>query len=357
MSGSDDDLLGQLELRIRRSLGGEDDPGSATKVLYLKKGPRSFKVATVRSFLSPRTGAVAKREFRVQTFNYSKVRGFADPERPWSCENEEIDALRDFLNALETGAGTYRLVRSGSDIDQLIEQVRGRRMSAHDISKIIRASNGVEGLASALSESEDGAILAEAVALHQRRQGLTELRAIVEAPSSTEHDIRRCLVGQTWIFGGRYIGELSRKIYSPEDVVDIPLLRNDGGLHIVELKKANIPKLIEEPRSHPSVGYAIHQATVQAANYLRSLDEDAHRNLGKYHVDTSRCSATVVVGHSRFVEAFTVEEIGQALRAYNSLLARVEVRTYDELIASAGNALTIAHDIETYKVERRLTSD
>jgi hypothetical protein len=110
----------------------------------------------------------------------------------------------------------------------------------------------------------------------------------------------------------------------------------------VELKKARVPNLLENPRSHPIVGHPVHQATLQAANYLRTLDEDTHQQLGRYRVDCRRSASTVLVGHSAFVRDYTAEEISVAFRTYNALLSRIEVMTYDELIDSAERSLSFA---------------
>lgn len=188
------------------------------------------------------------------------------------------------------------------------------------------------------------------MAIHQRRKALAELRQVVENRSSTEHDIRKKLVGQTWIFGGRYIEEAYRKVISPEDIVDIPLIRNDGAYHVVELKRAYVPNLITEPRSHPTVGSPVHEATMQAANYVRTLDEDVDRNQSRYSIDSRRSSATVLIGHTDFVDNYSPEEISVAVRTYNALVSRIQVLTYDELIKAAEHSLQLADHTERFEV-------
>jgi hypothetical protein len=92
---SEEEVLRQIEIRIKRSMG--EDTGAQDRTIFLKKGPQAYKVATLRFIRSPRDRRVVKRELKVQTFRVTKMRGVTDPERPWSCENEEIDALRTFL--------------------------------------------------------------------------------------------------------------------------------------------------------------------------------------------------------------------------------------------------------------------
>ncbi|MFI6098000.1 Shedu immune nuclease family protein [Lentzea sp. NPDC051213] len=193
-----------------------------------------------------------------------------------------------------------------------------------------------------LAEVPGADALAQAVQWHRRRTALDRLRAVVDAPESTEGQIHDELKKQTWIFGGRYVEELARRRLAPGDELDIPLLRGDGALHVVELKKANVPRLIEKPRSHPSVGIEVHRAMTQAANYLRSLDENRAQILATHGIECRRAFATVLIGHPSFdAGPYTPEEISEAFRTYNATLSRIEVITYGDLIESAERTLAL----------------
>ncbi|GAA4375702.1 hypothetical protein GCM10023088_33510 [Actinomadura verrucosospora] len=193
-----------------------------------------------------------------------------------------------------------------------------------------------------LYDLEGVELLAQVVELRRRSERLRDLRRIVENPNSTELEIHAELKGQGWIFGGRYIEELTRPRLATDVTLDIPLLRGDGALHIVELKQANIPNLLERPRVHPSVGVEVHRAVTQVANYLRSLDEKRATILADFGIDCRRSFATIVVGHPIFVaEKYSKEEISSAFRTYNSHLVRIEVITYQELLDSAERALRV----------------
>ncbi|WP_326919837.1 Shedu anti-phage system protein SduA domain-containing protein [Actinophytocola sp.] len=93
-------------------------------------------------------------------------------------------------------------------------------------------------------------------------------REIAEEIASTESDLHTALKQQTWIFGGRYVKGLARRRLATLDEIDIPLLRGDGSLHVIELKRAAVPNLVEKPRSHCAVGPDVHRAVAQAANDL-----------------------------------------------------------------------------------------
>lgn len=199
-----------------------------------------------------------------------------------------------------------------------------------------------EELAEELADVPGAEALAQAVQWHRRKTALDRLRSVVESPGSSEKDIHDELKQQTWIFGGRYVEELSRRRLAPGDELDIPLLRGDGALHVVELKKADVPGLIEKPRSHPAVGIDVHRAMTQVANYLRSLDENRERILTEHGIECRRSFATVLIGHPSFVRGpYTAEEISGAFRTYNATLSRIEVMTYQELIESAERTLAL----------------
>jgi hypothetical protein len=201
-------------------------------------------------------------------------------------------------------------------------------------------------LAEELSSVPGAELVARAIDWTRRKQSLDRLRAVVERAESTEWEIHAELKQQTWIFGGRYIKELTRRRLTTTDEIDIPLLRGDGSLHVIELKKAAIPYLVEAPRSHCTVGPEVHKAVTQAANYLRSLDENRASILADHGIECRRASATVLIGHPAFVEAdFTAAEIAAAFRTYNGILSRIDVMTYEELIDSAERTLAVSEGL------------
>ncbi|GAA3799547.1 hypothetical protein GCM10022403_037000 [Streptomyces coacervatus] len=189
----------------------------------------------------------------------------------------------------------------------------------------------------------DAGLLAQLLELKARRAGLAALRAAVEDPDSSESALHACLKNQEWIFGGAYVAELARRQYTPDTILDIPLLRGDGTLHVVELKRANIKDLVIRRSGHLMLGALAHQAVSQTQNYLRVMDEDRHRILADHGVDTRRASATVVIGHPRYVNGKVMpQEIAETLRTYNTHAARIEVITYETLLESAERMLALS---------------
>ncbi|MEV0263143.1 Shedu anti-phage system protein SduA domain-containing protein [Streptomyces sp. NPDC050617] len=189
----------------------------------------------------------------------------------------------------------------------------------------------------------DVELLAQLLELKTRRAGLDALRVVVEDPASSEKALHDRLKNQEWIFGGAYVAELARRQYTSDTILDIPLLRGDGAIHVVELKRANIEKLVIRRDGHLMLGAPAHHAVSQAQNYLRAMDENRQAILADHGVDTRRASATVVIGHPRYVsEGITPQEIAETLRTYNTHAARIEVVTYETLLESAARMLALS---------------
>ncbi|GAA4064864.1 Shedu anti-phage system protein SduA domain-containing protein [Actinomadura miaoliensis] len=189
----------------------------------------------------------------------------------------------------------------------------------------------------------DAGMLAQLLELRARQAGLAALRAAVENPNSSESALHACLKDQEWIFGGVYVAELARRQYTPDTILDIPLLRGDGSLHVVELKRANISDLVIRRSGHLMLGAPPHHAVSQVQNYLRTLDENRQTILANYGVDTRRASATVVIGHPRYVNrSITPQEVAETLRTYNTHTTRIDVITYETLLESAARMLTLS---------------
>ncbi|MFD7384532.1 Shedu anti-phage system protein SduA domain-containing protein [Streptomyces anulatus] len=189
----------------------------------------------------------------------------------------------------------------------------------------------------------DAGLLAQLLELKARRAGLDALCAVVEDETSSESALHARLKNQEWIFGGAYVAELARRQYAPDTILDIPLLRGDGSLHVVELKRANIKNLVIRRSGHLMLGAAAHHAVSQAQNYLRTMDENREAILADHGVDTRRASATVVIGHPRYVSGgITPKDIAETLRTYNTHAARIEVITYEVLLESAARMLALA---------------
>lgn len=314
-----------------------------TEKVDIKKGPRTYKTASLMYFGDKRTGEIKSTSLQMQSYRKQPDGhyDFDNPDYRWYCEDGEIQAVQGLLNAEFPDTGTYQLVKEDAGLAQILKLMEQGAVQPEAIVKLIELVTASKEVGSYLAKTPQGQLLATAIQLQRQKDILGLATEVIETAESTETDIQKIIGKQAWLFGGRYIGVAKRRGFTVLDQVDIPLLRADGSLHIVELKRANIEELVRKHRNHYIVGDLVHEAVSQAQNYLRSLDEQRATILTDLGVDCRRSSATVVIGHPMFT---TAEEalICEALRTYNAHLSRVEVITYKELLDGAARALSLS---------------
>ncbi|MFE4828739.1 Shedu anti-phage system protein SduA domain-containing protein [Streptomyces sp. NPDC056672] len=196
-------------------------------------------------------------------------------------------------------------------------------------------------IAKSLGGLSEAQLLAGLVQRARREADLDELRASVDDLTTSEADLQKIVQNMTWIFGGEFLPGTARHNLTPRDQLDLSLLRPDGTLHGVELKRAHIKNLVKVQRNHLIVGPKVNEAMGQAMNYLVELDERRSQILVDFGIDCRRASMTVVIGHSRFVTGVTPTEVDETIRTYNSHRDRVSLTTYDRLIENAQRTLNL----------------
>jgi Shedu protein SduA, C-terminal len=244
-------------------------------------------------------------------------------------------------------------------IEEPLEEPATESPELAEIRRMLAMIRGNSGLADAVARIDETAVLAEILQRRVRRLGLEELRKVVEDPVSSEHDIQKVLQRAAWVFGGDYTGETLRRRLTAHDELDFVLVRSDGTLHGVEIKRAYIPDLIARRHRHAyaAVGRRVFEAFTQAMNYLRSLDEHRNQILADFELDCRRMTMTVLIGHSRFVhDSFSSADVAEAVRTFNAEHARIQIMTYDDLIVAAQRSLDLStHEQTTRSVRPRRT--
>lgn len=269
-------------------------------------------------------------------------------DRPDATSAELVEHFRAqgedarFLEAPEDRPGRYVIPRGRAETAIWLARIlRDDRVDVEDPVEAARKIAASPQALALLAADDEGQLLLRAAELRRRAADLEALREVVEDPEASEHDLQRALRGQPWIFGGRYAGEAERRRLVPGDEVDIPLIRGDGALHVVELKRAMGLKgpLVKEYRGAWVPTAQVHDAVGQAVNYLVGLDENRERIRGEFGIETRRASAVVLIGHPALQADVPEHEIGEALRTFNTHVNRVEVLTYKELIDNAHRSL------------------
>ncbi|MCX4748003.1 DUF4263 domain-containing protein [Kitasatospora sp. NBC_01287] len=246
-----------------------------------------------------------------------------------------------FLDAPSDRPGRYRILRGRAETAVWLERVLQERVDVEDLAEAVRRIVTSPDALALLAADTDGQMVFRAAELQRRFAGLSLLRKAVEDPGASELDLQRALDGQHWIFGGRFVGQAAQRRLVPGDEIDIPLVRGDGALQIVELKRAMglDHSLVKKHRNAWVPTAQVHDAVGQAVNYLVGLDENRQRVRDELGIETRRASALVLIGHPALQPQVPEEEINEALRIFNTHLNRVEVLTYKELIEHAERSL------------------
>ncbi|MDI5904681.1 MULTISPECIES: Shedu anti-phage system protein SduA domain-containing protein [Streptomyces] len=247
-----------------------------------------------------------------------------------------------YMQQSQERPGRYRILRGSAEVAAWLEQVFHERVDVEDPEDTARRIVMSPDSLAVLAADREGQLLLRAAEVQRRRRGLEVLRMAVEDPEANERDLQRALDGQYWIFGGQFASQAIRRRLVPGDEIDIPLIRGDGALHIVELKRSMSlhGSLVKRHRGCWVPTAEVHDAMSQAVNYLVGLDEHRIRIRDELGIETRRASALVLIGHPSVQPDVAEEDINEALRMLNTHMSRVEAVTYKELVDNAERALS-----------------
>lgn len=192
-------------------------------------------------------------------------------------------------------AGNYRVHRLDEHSQIRLAEVLTRRTVYEPLTSSATAATELPPESETILSRADAESLLAVMQVRLRRRRLAEIRRVVEHPYSSEPRIQEAFAGAWWVFGGEYAGQSSRRRLTPGLELDIPLLRADGVLHVVELKRANV-KVVEPHRTSTIPTVEVHKGVAQIQNYLKLLDENRATVLD-HGVDPRRATAVLVIGH------------------------------------------------------------
>ena len=198
-------------------------------------------------------------------------------------------------------------------------------------------AKGADELAKVFKDADEGALrVAAAVVLYaQQAADIERLRELVaeELPEARYQDFFDS--GGWWMFGSQYVELVDDRRLCKGDEQDFILKTADGFYDIVEIKTP-APAVLDydNSRHHFFPSAATAQALGQVLSYLSHLDAELHTIAYRDNLDVFRARATVVIGRS-----LENGEWAKALRNLNSTLSRVEILTFDQVLASAESIL------------------
>jgi hypothetical protein len=263
----------------------------------------------------------------------------------WTCEDAAIGELHRLLSTrFGTPFGTPEpQTEPDAPLSAVIRKVQTGEADAGQLAQLAEAVAKAPHAAEILAAHGAGQVLLDGIQAAKQRDVITALSEVVRDPAAKENDFQRILEESWWMFGGRFVDKAKRRLLAVMTQLDVPLIRADGALHVVELKRACIRDLIVPYRKFFVVGPEVNKAVGQTLNYLRELDEERNSIKQKLGIECRRAFATVVIGHPEHVGDPEIREhVPETLRTYNAHLSRVEVITYADLIQGAEKALELA---------------
>lgn len=340
MAALDEGGISQFKAWVRSQL---DAPGlQQAQTVLVKNGPVKFKSASLL-FFGKAEDAISKIELRFRTS--TRVNGtFAAEPNQWFCENEEIEAVRALLSDALKDDGDFTLL-TGAGVDE--KKVLEFLANGHHPSEFLAAvaesvAKDVEAV-SDLTAIDGVRMVAQAIEVRRLELVVAELERLVLSAGTNEMEFQNLLDDNWWVLGAQFVQRFSRRTFLVLDQYDLLLVRPDGAIHVVELKRADVKGVVKPHRNHFRVGDSVHEAIGQAQNYLRWIDENRDMLLNEFGVECRRAHATVVIGHPDHngVDEVSSQQYREAIRINNSHLSRIEVLTYEDVLMIARRSLEV----------------
>ena len=311
----------------------------------LRSGKRVRRTATLFGIRNQRTGERHHDALRIETFE-RKGEEWLGPEekRSVSLDGEDIDRLIDFLRANREGAvpnasGGYVVLQTTSGSAETLRQLRDlAQPDKIDALALLLRETGenLEAMAALVARlSKDTDHLEKAAAainLAIYRQALQQLEVLIALENCKEIDLQRLLTKHPWMFGSEYSSILKRRNWTRDQQHDfVPRRTADGYIELVEIKTPLNGRNLFNPdsRGYYYASVPLSQVLGQTQLYLEKLDQARDQILANDGEDTAKMRAKIIIGRDNG------EEQTAALRRHNGHLHRIEIMTFDGLLATA----------------------
>jgi len=271
------------------------------------------------------------------------------PEEPKkiTLEHEELQKLLNYLIAhkeilkLSTST-TYTLFEgitslsdlSAEELDKLVQLVR--RAAGLGKLKEIMKPELVENLSAALQQA-------------RYKESIKQLETMLGNPSLPEDDYKKWFKRHHWVFGTEYAAIENGDKIGWAAKGDIVLRSLDGYQDLVELKLPTANILLED-KSHnnwyPSADLS--KAIAQVMKYFQETEDARSMLVTREKLAFLKPRGRIVIGRSETWE----QEQFDALRRINDGLHNIQVMTYDQLLARAGQMVQYYEAASSLHTER-----
>ena len=334
-----------------------DNPGlDRMKTVEVFDGPQAIKFVLWGIRDDEENDQPERGNLHLQTVRRTKARGWElEPEHSITIDHDSTVKLHMFLSTLpqlET-EGEYLVFGAADAATQLLAQMSGSSLDAGLLSAIVDLltnTENAENVAKLASDKPTQAVaLAAAVNYPLLSRRLEEFRRLVEVgcgecdgcineKGCLEKTFQKFLEENYWIFGSEYSSKLEDRNLIHKGEFDFPMRTTaDGYLEVIEIKHPR-HKLFNVKKRRYVETEVVWDAINQVDDYLARIDKqwptirEEYKDLGLENV-----RGKVVIGQSNKSE----EKERVALRRLNARLSRIEVITYDQLIATAQRMLDV----------------
>ncbi len=320
----------------------------------LHRGTDVIKEAKLWEMRSPKTGE--HKSFGLTlTSEYESSRPNQSISLQDSKIEDSISALHDFLVAapkIDT-AGEYRVVEvRNNPLGQLADVLRSSSIDSDSIVSLVELL-GNPSIAALLSQVASDTMrvaqgFAAAVNYTRMSQRLDEFERLVEHGCGKctgckgnngclESSFQNFLTENSWIFGSQYSKVTAKKLTFDNDELDFMMRRTaDGYEEIVEIKRPKAKLFRARGNKGLAETMEMVNAVNQVENYQASLEADQHKFDSEEHgyLKVEKIRAKIIIGRNSNKLAKK-----RALRRLNGRFNRIEVITFDQLIANARQML------------------
>lgn len=348
--------LEDVKLRIKETYSNPN-VGRVEQV-WLKEGPRVFRVATLLEILDPKVGKRHHYSLKLDTLNRTtKVGWFSKAEQSIRIEgkpeDDEIERLFSFLAAHREGifdgkTGNLRIVSSEQyyQLEKFLTVLPNfASIDRLNIVKTILSQfdsniSNVQDFLSAFQYSEGTTLRHIAVASRvvEYKKAFEVMKSMIENNQINESEIQKHLTANPWMFGSEYSELLDRRTWTRDNRLDFMLRRSvDGYLEVVEIKTPFQEDLLVYDKSHDSYSPCskLSQVIGQVVKYIEEVNRDRDKIIAKDKCDALKVCARIIVGRDGN------ENMMAALRSFNSHLHGIEIITFDQLMRIAKRVLSV----------------
>ncbi len=303
----------------------------------LKSGKESFCEAILERVPHNRTTTIdlvlAIKRYRI-TKDGLKV--LEDPKKNISLDNEELNNLVEYLAehipAFKEGLQRYLnidLNKTKLSSGQILDYISNSSENLENIIPVKGITPQLESLANAIKVQKFVELIQE-----------FEARLNLDIPEdSGTNSWQNWFTVNYCFFGPSYKQPVTKNLINIRgSKPDFMLVTIDGCVDSLDIKKPNVPNIIQEDPSHTGSFYwssDVNKSIGQLVNYLYDMDENRYQLAEELGISIARPRGIIVIGRSNH---WTEREV-RAYRKLSYSLHGLEVLTYDHLLDRAKQML------------------